>query len=88
MGRRSDTRHRLLCNGEVRTSSEEVEALLLGISQRDVDLVECQPKPRHRRHDPRQRLGRVSATENDEVIGIGDNTCAESFRRAWSTAST
>jgi hypothetical protein len=22
-------------------------------------------------------LGRVSATENDEVIGKGDNTCAE-----------
>src|SRR5262249_53951036 len=59
--------------------AEEVEPLPSLISQRVLVLVECHPKPRHPRLRPRQCLGRVSATEDDEVISIHDNTCAKFF---------
>src|SRR6202162_2574673 len=55
--------------------AEEVEALLPSILQRGLRLVECQPEPRHHRLRPCQGLGRTSATEDDEVIGIRDDAC-------------
>jgi hypothetical protein len=39
--------------------------------------VEFQPEPRHHRLRPRQGLGRTSATEDDEVIGVRDDVCPE-----------
>src|SRR5262245_38927352 len=59
--------------------AEEVEAFLPNIPQRGLGLVECQPEPRHHRLRPRQRFGRTSATEDDEVVGIRDDVCTECF---------
>src|SRR4029077_7554452 len=57
--------------------TKEVKAFLAGILQRGLHLVERQPEFRHRRLRPRQRLGRVAAAEDDEVVGIGDDPRAE-----------
>src|SRR5262249_12456859 len=46
--------------------AKEREALLTGISQRGLSLIERQPKLGHHRLRPRQRLGRTTATEDDE----------------------
>ena len=53
--------------------AEEVEALLAGVFQRSLGLVESEPELRHRIAHPRQRLGGTAATEDDEIIGIGDD---------------
>ena len=63
--------------------AEEVEAFLPSILQRGLGLVECQPEPRHYRLRPRQRFGRTSATEDDEVVGIRDDVCTECFPQSY-----
>src|ERR1700736_552840 len=57
--------------------SQEVEAFLPSILQRGLGLVEGDPKPRHHRLRPRQSLSRTSATEDDEVVGVRNDVCAE-----------
>jgi hypothetical protein len=57
--------------------AKEVEVLLAGILQLGFHLVEREPEPGHHRFGPRQRLGRMSAAEDDEVVGIGDDMGAE-----------
>src|SRR3954449_3161790 len=59
--------------------AKEVEALASGILHRGFRLVERQPEFRHYRLRPRQRLLRVSAAEDDEVVGIGDDVRMERF---------
>ena len=59
--------------------AKEVDAVLPGISQRGLGLVECQPELRHHRLRPRQSLGRATAAEDDEVVGIGDDVGTERF---------
>src|SRR5262249_40012719 len=67
--------------GVVRAKREakEREALLTGIFQRGFSLVDRQPKLGHHPLRPRQRLGRTTVAEDDEVVGIGDNMSAEVF---------
>ena len=57
--------------------AKEVEAFFPGILQRGLCLVECKLEPFHHLLRPRQRLSRVSAAEDDEVVGIGDDMGAE-----------
>src|SRR5262245_40002239 len=57
--------------------AQEVEALLPSILQRSLGFVEYQPEPRHRSPRPRQGLGRISTTEDDEVVGIRDDVRSE-----------
>src|SRR5438034_3911012 len=57
--------------------AKEVEAFLPGILQRGLRLVERKPEPGHHLLRPRQSLGRMSATEDDEVVGIGDHLRTE-----------
>src|SRR5262249_57116298 len=57
--------------------AKEREALLTGISQRGLSLIERQPKLGHHRLRPRQRLGRTTATEDDEVVGISNDMSLE-----------
>src|SRR6185312_2250832 len=52
--------------------SEEVEALVPGVPDRGLRLVEHKPQPCHHLPRPRQSLGRVSTAEDNEVIGIRD----------------
>ena len=59
--------------------AKEVEALLSGIPQRGLGLVDGQPELGHHRLRPRQRLGRTTAAEDDEVVGIGDDMGTERF---------
>src|SRR3954471_8857524 len=58
--------------------AKEVEALPAGVLHRGLGLVEHQPKLRHHRPRPRQGLGRPTAAEDDEVIGIGGDVRPES----------
>src|SRR4051794_38010669 len=53
--------------------AEEVEALAPSIASRGLRLVEGEPEPGHHLPRPRQSLGRVTAAEDDEVVGIGDD---------------
>src|SRR5208282_4227530 len=53
--------------------AEKVKALRSGVLHRGFGLVDREPELGHRRLCPRQRLGRESATEDDEIIGIGDD---------------
>src|SRR5438128_2572781 len=57
--------------------AKEVEAFLPSILQRGLRLVEHKPEPGHHLLRPRQSLGRISATEDDEVVGIGDHLRTE-----------
>ena len=41
-----------------------------------------EPELGHHRRHPRQRLGGTAATEDDEVVGIGDDMSTERIRRA------
>ena len=59
--------------------AEEVEAFVPSILQRGLGLIECQPEPRHHCLCPRQRLGRTSATEDDEVVSIRDDVRTKRF---------
>src|SRR5262249_44478395 len=59
--------------------AKEREALLTGISQRGLGLVERQPKLGHHPLRPRQRLTRTTAAEDDEVVSVGDNVSTEGF---------
>ncbi len=56
--------------------TKKVEAFAPGIPDRSLRPVEGEPKLRHHPACPRQRLGRVSATEDDEILGIGDDVCS------------
>ena len=53
--------------------AKEVEALAPSIPNRGLRLVEGEPEPGHHLPRPRQSLGRVTAAEDDEVVGIGDD---------------
>ena len=57
--------------------AKEVEVFLAGILQLGFHLVEREPELGHHRLRPRQRLGRMSAAEDDEVVGIGDDMSVE-----------
>jgi hypothetical protein len=57
--------------------AKEVEALLAGVFQRGLRLVDGQPELGHHRLRPRQRLRRATAAEDDEVIGIRDDVSVE-----------
>jgi hypothetical protein len=46
---------------------------------RGFGLVDAQPDPAHHRRRPRQCLVRVSAAEDDEVVGVVDQMGAEYF---------
>jgi hypothetical protein len=59
--------------------AKEVEAFTPGILDRGFRLVERQPELRHHRPRPGRSLFRVSAAEDDEVVGIGDDMCVEHF---------
>ena len=43
------------------------------------------PSLRHHRLRPRQRLGRTTAAEDDEVVGIGDDVGTERFAASGQT---
>jgi hypothetical protein len=62
--------------------SKKVETLPPSVLQRGFGLVDCQPEPRHHDLCPRQRFSRASATEDDEVISIGDDLRTKSFPRS------
>src|SRR5208282_6488376 len=47
--------------------AKEVEALLAGVFQRGFRLVDGEPELGHHRLRPRQRPGRMTAAEDDEV---------------------
>jgi hypothetical protein len=49
--------------------AKEIEAFPSGVLHRGFRLVERQPKFRHHRLRPRQSLVRVSAAEDDEIVG-------------------
>ena len=53
--------------------AKEVEALAPSVANRGLRLVEGEPEPGHHLPRPRQGLGRVTAAEDDEVVGIGDD---------------
>ena len=53
--------------------AKEVEALAPGIPDRGLRFVEGEPELGHRPPRPRQRLGRMSAAENDEIVGVRDD---------------
>jgi hypothetical protein len=53
--------------------TKEVEAFLPSVADRGLRLVQCQPEPGHHPASPRLGLLRVTAAEDDEVIGVGDN---------------
>ena len=59
--------------------SKKVETLPPSVLQRGFGLVDCQPESRHHDLCPRQRFSRASATEDDEVISIGDDLRMKSF---------
>jgi hypothetical protein len=59
--------------------SKKPETLPPSVLQRGFGLVDCQPEPRHHDLCPRQRFSRASATEDDEVISIGDDVRTKSF---------
>jgi hypothetical protein len=59
--------------------AKKAEALPPGVLQRGLRLVERQPELRHHRLRPRQSLGRATATEDDEIVGVVNNVSAESF---------
>src|SRR5512145_850193 len=65
--------------------AKEIEALLSGIPQRGLGLVDCQPELGHHRLCPRQRLGRTTAAEDDEVVGIGDDMGTERLAASAAT---
>src|SRR5215510_5191028 len=57
--------------------AKERKALLTGILQRGLGLVDGKPELGHHRLCPRQRLSRTTATEDDEVVGIGNDMSLE-----------
>ena len=57
--------------------AEKVEALPPGILQRGFALVDRQPDLGHHRLRPCQSLGRVTATEDDKVVSIGNDVGTE-----------
>src|SRR5215472_3674823 len=59
--------------------SKKAETFPPSVLQRGFGLVDCQPESRHHDLCPRQRLSRASATEDDEVISIGDDLRMKSF---------
>src|SRR5258708_1744179 len=59
--------------------TKELEALLPGIFERGLRLVQCQPELRHHRLCPRQRLRRAAAAEDDEVISVRNDVRSERF---------
>src|SRR5271165_414948 len=59
------------------TVAEEVETVRAGVLQRSLGLVDQKPEPGHDRARPRQSLGRVSAAEDDEVVGVVDQMRAK-----------
>src|SRR5262245_64945849 len=65
--------------------AKEREALLSGILQRGLGLVERQPQLGHHPLRPRQRLGCATAAEDDEVVGVGDDPSTERFTAAAET---
>src|SRR5262245_59878055 len=65
--------------------AKECEAFLSGVSQRGLGLVERQPELRHRRLRARQSLGRTTAAEDDEVVGIGNDVGTECLPTTAST---
>src|ERR1700730_3347316 len=65
--------------------AKEIEAFPPSVLHRGFRLVECQPEFRHHRLRPRQSLVRVSAAKDDEVVGIGDDMCAECFATSAET---
>src|SRR6202140_5409892 len=52
--------------------AEKIKTFRSGVFHRGFVLVDRKPKLGHHCFCPRQRLGRGSATEDDEVIGIRD----------------
>src|ERR1700730_526764 len=65
--------------------AKEIEAFPPGVLHRGFRLVECQPEFRHHRLRPRQRLFRMSAAEDDKVVGVRDDMCAEHFATSTET---
>jgi hypothetical protein len=65
--------------------AKERKALLTGISQRGLRLIERQPELCHHFFRPRQRLGRTTAAEDDEVVGVRDDMSLEHFATSAST---
>jgi len=61
------------------TVAKEVEAFLSSVPHRGFSLVEREPEFGHHRLRPRQSLSRVSAAEDDEVVGVRDNVRTERF---------
>src|ERR1700752_145299 len=61
------------------TVAQEVEAFLSSIPHRGFSLVEREPEFGHHRLRPGQSLSRVSAAEDDEVVGVRDNVRTERF---------
>jgi hypothetical protein len=59
--------------------AKEIEALPPCVLDRGLRLVQRQPEFRHRRSCPDQRLVRVAATEDNEIVGVGDDMRAKSF---------
>src|SRR5712672_4571078 len=65
--------------------AKEREALLTGVPQRGLGLVERQPELGHHRLRPRQGLRRTTAAEDDEVVGIGDDMGTECLAASGQT---
>ena len=65
--------------------AKEIEAFASSVFQRSFRLVDRQPELRHHRRRPRQRLRRVSAAEDDEVVGVIDDVGAESLAASAAT---
>jgi hypothetical protein len=59
--------------------AKEVEALVPGIPDYGLRLVEGKPELGHYQPRPRQCLIRKSAAEDDEVVGIGDDMSSVGF---------
>src|SRR5271166_93416 len=72
-----DVHAELLSMSLQHTIAEEVETVRAGVLQRSLGLVDQKPEPGHDRARPRQSLGRVSAAEDDEVVGVVDQMRAK-----------
>src|SRR6516165_12205002 len=59
--------------------AKKVEAFASGVPDRGLRLVEDKSEFGHHSAGPRQRLGRVTTAENDEVVGIGDDVRSVDF---------
>jgi hypothetical protein len=59
--------------------AKEVEALIAGILQRGLFLIDAEPELCHHRLRPRQRLRRMTAAEDDEVVGIAKLPAGQSL---------